>query len=119
MGGGFKKKVTKKTYGRRGATNKIISLTPGFPNWGRLVGEGDNSDKMAKNCMKMTKSTFWGQNSGGGTLGGQANFLGSGGDLPQSSPTRGNPALKIFLYPHYFQLHFRSSLSYQVLIILQ
>ena len=56
----------------------------GFPNWGQLVG-GDNLDKMAKNCMKMTKSAFLGQNSGG-DMGGQANFLGSGGDLPPVPP---------------------------------
>ena len=37
----------------------------GFPKWGRLVGEG-NMGKMAKNCMKFRKSTFLGQNSGGG-----------------------------------------------------
>ena len=49
----------------------------GFPKWGRLVG--DNLGKMAKNCMKITKSAFLGQNSGaGGDMGGQANFSGSG-----------------------------------------
>ena len=47
----------------------------GFPNWGRLVG-GDNLDKMAKNLMKMTKSAFWGQNSGGGHRGGTSQFFG-------------------------------------------
>ena len=36
----------------------------GFPKWGRLVGR-DNLGKMAKNCMKITKSAFLGQNSGG------------------------------------------------------
>ena len=40
-------------------------------------GGGYNVDKMAKNCMKITKSTFWGQNSGG-TWGCKDNFLGSG-----------------------------------------
>ena len=40
---------------------------------GSTSGEGGNLDKMAKNCMKMTKSTFWGQNSEG-DMGGQANF---------------------------------------------
>ena len=29
------------------------------------TGGGDNLGKMAKNCMKMTKSAFWGQNSRG------------------------------------------------------
>ena len=46
---------------------------------------GDNLGKMAKNCMKITKSAFMGQNSGG-DMGGQANFLGSGGDPSQSPP---------------------------------
>ena len=72
----------------------------GFLKWGRLVGE-DNLGKMAKKCMKMTKSAFLGQNSGGGTWGrggGQANFWGSGGGggggwFPKSPPTRGNPAV--------------------------
>ena len=46
--------------------------------------------------MEITKSTFWGQNSGG-TQGGQANFLGSGGIIPGSGgilsslPTTGDP----------------------------
>ena len=48
----------------------------GFPKWGQ-TGGGDNLGKMAKNCMKITKSTFLGQNSGG-----QANFSGSGGIPP-------------------------------------
>ena len=61
-------------------------LNAGFPKCGRLVG--DNSGKMAKSWMKITKLSFWDQNSGGG---GQANFSGSGGD-PPSSLTRGNPA---------------------------
>ena len=30
------------------------------------TGGGDNLGKMAKNCMKITRSAFWGQNSGGG-----------------------------------------------------
>ena len=34
-----------------------------FPKWG-WFGEGGNLGKMAKNCMEITKSTFWGQNSG-------------------------------------------------------
>ena len=32
---------------------------------GSTGGGGGNLGKMAKNCMKMTKSSFWGQNSGG------------------------------------------------------
>ena len=49
------------------------------------TGGGDNLGKMVKNCMKMTKSTFWGQNSGA-EMGGQAIFSGSGGDPPSSPP---------------------------------
>ena len=41
--------------------------------------------------MKITKSAFWGQNSGGGMGGGQANFSGSGGDPPSPPPLGGNP----------------------------
>ena len=46
-------------------------------------GGGDNLDKMVKNCMKITKSSLLGQNSGG-----QANFRGSGGDLKQVNPIK-------------------------------
>ena len=56
---------------------------------GSTSGGGGNLGKMSKNCMKITKSAFLGQNSGG-DMGGQANFLGSGGRSP---PTRGNPAI--------------------------
>ena len=44
-----------------------------------------NLSKMAKNCMKITKSIFLGQNSGGG-MGGQTNFLdgGEGGGVAPS-----------------------------------
>ena len=60
------------------------------------TGGGDNLGKMAKNCMKITKSAFLGQNSGGGSWGGQANFSGKkGGSPPQPPPppppTKGNP----------------------------
>ena len=34
-----------------------------FPKWDRLVG--DNLGKMVKNCVKITKSAFWGQNRKG------------------------------------------------------
>ena len=61
----------------------------GFPIWVLLVG--DILGKMAKNCMKITKSTFFAQNREG--TWGQANCLGSAGGIPpQSSPTSGNPA---------------------------
>ena len=55
--------------------------------WLSMVGNStipvdlDNSGKMAKNCMKVTKSTFGSKQ----LLGGQANFLGSGED-PQGNP---------------------------------
>ena len=55
----------------------------GFPNG--VDWWGDNMGKMAKSCMKMTKSAFLGQNSGGGG-GGQANFSGSGGGGSPPSP---------------------------------
>ena len=42
-----------------------------------LAGVGYNWGKLAKNCMKITKKAYLGQNSGG-TWVGQANFLGSG-----------------------------------------
>ena len=54
----------------------------GFPNGVGLWG--DNLSIMAKNCIKITKSTFLGQNSRG--HGGQVNFGGSGGIPPALSP---------------------------------
>ena len=42
---------------------------------------GDNLGKMTKNCMKIIKLAFLGQNSGGG-MWGRANFSGSGWDPP-------------------------------------
>ena len=69
------------------------------------TGGGDNLGKMVKNCMKMTKPTFLGQNSGEG---GQASFLGSGGPpppVPQSPPpTRGNP---VNVYKHHCKTKIR------------
>ena len=69
----------------------------GFLKWGRLVGE-DNLGKMAKKCMKMTKSAFLGQNSGGGTWGRGGDkpifrVVGGWRVIPQVPPTRGNPAV--------------------------
>ena len=54
------------------------------------TSEGDNFGKMAKNCMKITKSEFFGQSSGwwGGTWGDKPTFRVVGGGGP---PTRGNP----------------------------
>ena len=68
----------------------IVFPLAGFPNWGRLVG-GDNFGKMAKNCMEITKSAFFGQNSGGTWGGDKPIFWVLGGDPPSVSPTRGNP----------------------------
>ena len=60
-----------------------LETKAGFPKWGRLVGGQYNASKMAKNCMKITKSTFLGR-QGGGDMGEQANFLSSVGGFPQS-----------------------------------
>ena len=38
------------------------AMVSGFLKWGWFVEE-DNLGKMAKNCMKITKSTFLGKNS--------------------------------------------------------
>ena len=57
----------------------------------QLVGEG-NLSKMVKNCMKITKSTFLGQNIGERDMGGKSQFF-KKGKYPSVSPppTRGNP----------------------------
>ena len=62
-----------------------------FPKWVQLGG-GGNVGKLTKNCMKITKATVLGQNSGEGHEEGQANFLGGGGVSP-SPPNRGNPRI--------------------------
>ena len=51
---------------------------------GRGGREGVSLGKVTKNCMTITKSTFWGQTNGG---------YGCSGGLvpPPSPPTRGNP----------------------------
>ena len=67
--------------------NKSLLCSSGFPKWGRLMWRG-NLGKMAKNCMKMTKSAFLGQNSGA-TWRGQRNFSSSGGE--GESPSRPPP----------------------------
>ena len=61
----------------------VHKTSQGFPNGINCCG--DSLGIMAKNCMKITKSAFWGQNSGG-PKGGQANFSGSGG-IPPSPPS--------------------------------
>ena len=66
----------------------------GFPN--RVDWWGDNLGKMAKNCMKITKLTLWGQNSGG-DMGGQVNFSGSE-EYPTSPPTMGYPDHVLFKF---------------------
>ena len=48
------------------------------------TGSGEDFGKRARNCMKMTKAAFLAQNSRK-NMGGQANVLGSGGILPQST----------------------------------
>ena len=53
--------------------NDVYQEKPGFPIRHWLVG--DILTRMAKNCMKITKSTFWGQNSGG-RHGGPSKFFG-------------------------------------------
>ena len=53
---------------------------------GPTGGGGHNLGKMAKNCMKMTKSAILGQNSAGMKWGRQANISGSWGRSPQSPP---------------------------------
>ena len=61
---------------------------------------GGNLDKMAKNFVKMTKSAFWGQNSGadmGGGCGSKPIFQAVGGIHP-SPPTRGNSSPKFLEY---------------------
>ena len=72
------------------------------------AGGGDNLDK-TNNCMKITKSTFLEQNSGGvgrGGMGGQANSLGVGED----PPTRGNPSLTYIMFKYIIV-----NLDYQIL----
>ena len=56
---------------------------------GSTGGGGGNLGKMAKNCMKMTKSSFWGQNSGG--YGGNKLIFWVVGAIPPPPPTRGKP----------------------------
>ena len=51
---------------------------------------GDILDKMAKNCMKITKPTFYDKTVG--EHGGLANFFKYWGD-PKSSPNRRSPTL--------------------------
>ena len=60
---------------------RLDSSCRDFPNG--IDWWGDNLGKIAKNCMKITKSAFLGQNSGG-DMGGQVNFSGSRGGSPQS-----------------------------------
>ena len=55
-------------------------MTAGFPIGGRLVG-GAIIGKRAKNCMKITKSTFLGQNSR--RPWGASQFFGTNGNTGQ------------------------------------
>ena len=64
-------------------------------------GGGGNLDKVAKNCMKMTKLAFSGQNSGWVGHGGDKPIFRVVGGSPQSPTTRGNPGTvltEIFLF---------------------
>ena len=58
-----------------------------------LTGGGDNLGKMVKNCIKMTKSAFLGQNSGGGgvTWGDTTIFQVVGWDSPSPPPVPPSP----------------------------
>ena len=65
------------------------------------TGGEDNFGKKAKNCMKIAKSAFWGQNSGGDG-GGQVNVSGSGGISSSPSPPNcGNPECCYYLLNFY------------------
>ena len=64
-------------------TNQVLRVS----QLGSTSG-ADNLDKMAKNCMKMTKSAFLGQNSGGGHGGDRPIFRVVGG-IPRSPPPLG------------------------------
>ena len=72
--------------------SNVYQEKPGFLIRHWLVG--DILTRMAKNCMKITKSTFWGQNSGGETWGAKQIFwvLGCTSPIP---PTRGKPESRI------------------------
>ena len=61
------------------------TLHQGFPNG--VNWWDDNLGKMAKNCMKITKSVFWGQNSGGWGMGGKP-ILWVVEENPPQSPLR-------------------------------
>ena len=51
------------------------------------AGAGDNLGKMAKNCMKMTKSALLGQNTGGTWGGGGKPTLRVVGGIPPVAPS--------------------------------
>ena len=79
-----------------------------------LTCGGDNLGKMAKNCMKITESTFFGQNNGG-WMGreGQANFLGGRENPPPPSPpplgeTLLEIRLRAFHWSVILQKHFKN-----------
>ena len=68
------------------------AMVSGFPKWGWFVEE-NNLGKMAKNCMKIKKSTFLGKNSG--RHGDKPIFQLVGGEIPPPSfPTRRNLGIK-------------------------
>ena len=64
------------------------------------TGGGTIWEKWAKTAWKLKNRHFWVKTvwgGGGGEMGRQANFSGSGGD-PPVPPTMGNPALKLFSF---------------------
>ena len=61
----------------------------GFLKWGRLVVGGDNLGKMEENCMKTTKSEFWGRHSRGE----QANLYTVAAELTAGAPVYMSPLL--------------------------
>ena len=75
------------------ATKNLFIKKYQFPNWDQLVG--DILGKLAKNFIKIVKSVFFDQNSGGGGTSkilrqDKTNFCSVGGG-PSSPPIRGNP----------------------------
>ena len=82
--------------------NDLWSMTPfvmneliymGVSNWGQLM-EGNVLAKMVKNCIKISKSTFWGHDHGGDVWERLTSFSVMGIPLPHhahsQTHTRGN-----------------------------
>ena len=72
-------------------------MTSRVSQMGTSGGGGSNLGKIAKNCMKITKSAFLGQNSGASKWGGGKQMFWVVGEYtPSLPPTRGNPAKYLF-----------------------